>query len=79
MRWFIKREGVIDLVKMDCEGCEYSLLRLDEDLLKLSKQYIVEIHGAELPIIDVYMRNGFKIENVRKLGDSLNIYFFKRE
>jgi FkbM family methyltransferase len=38
-----QREGVIDLVKMDCEGCEYSLLRLDEDLLKLPKQYIVEI------------------------------------
>ena len=34
-----EREGAIDLVKMDCEGCEYSLLRIGEELLRLSKQY----------------------------------------
>jgi FkbM family methyltransferase len=44
-----EREGVIDLVKMDCEGCEYSLLRIGEELLRLSRQYIIEIHGTELP------------------------------
>ena len=59
-----EREGVIDLVKMDCEGCEYSLLRLDKELLSLPKQYIIEIHGVELPIIDVMACSGFKAEKI---------------
>jgi len=33
---------------MDCEGCEYSLLQLDEEHIKLSKQYIMEIHGCKI-------------------------------
>jgi FkbM family methyltransferase len=74
-----QREGVIDLVKMDCEGCEYSLLRLDEELLRLPKQYIIEIHGAELPIIEAMAYNGFKFEKIKMLGDLVSVYFFKRE
>jgi len=73
------REGVIDLVKMDCEGCEYSLLRLDEELLRLPKQYIIEIHGAELPIIDLMTYNGFKAEKMLQIRDLVNVYFFKKE
>ena len=74
-----QREGVIDLVKMDCEGCEYSLLRLDEELLRLPKQYIIEIHGAKLPIIEAMAYNGFKFEKIKMLGDLVSVYFFKRE
>ncbi|MCL7398611.1 MAG: FkbM family methyltransferase [Thaumarchaeota archaeon] len=74
-----EREGVIDLVKMNCEGCEYSLLRLDEKLLKLPKQYIIEIHGAELPIIEAMAYNGFKFEKTKMLGDLISVYLFKRE
>jgi FkbM family methyltransferase len=74
-----EREGVIDLVKMDCEGCEYSLLRLDGDLLSLPKQYIIGIHGAELPIIDVMTCNGFKAERTLQVRDSVNVYFLKKK
>ena len=74
-----EREGVIDLVKMDCEGCEYSLLKLDEKLLKLPKQYIIEIHGAGLPILDVMICNGFKAEKMLQVGDLVNVYFLKKE
>jgi FkbM family methyltransferase len=74
-----EREGVIDLVKMDCEGCEYSLLRLDEELLRLPKHYIVEIHGAELLIIDVMVHGGFKVEKIRQIHDLVSIYLFKNE
>jgi FkbM family methyltransferase len=74
-----EREGTIDLVKMDCEGCEYSLLRLDEELLTLPKQYIIEIHGAELPIIDVMTYNGFKAEKTFTGRDLVNVYFLKRK
>jgi len=64
LKMVYEREGAIDLVKMDCEGCEYSLLRLDEKSLRLPKQYIVEIHGAELPIMDTMTHNGFKAEKI---------------
>jgi FkbM family methyltransferase len=74
-----EREGVIDLVKMDCEGCEYSLLGLDEELLRLPKQYIIEIHGAELPILDVMTCNGFKAEKMLQGEDLISVYFFKKK
>jgi coenzyme F420-reducing hydrogenase gamma subunit len=74
-----EREGVINLEKMDCEGCEYSLLKLDEELLRLPKQYIIEIHGAELPILDVMTCNGFKAEKMLQVGDLVNVYFLKKE
>ena len=63
------REGVIDLVKMDCEGCEYSLLQLDEELIKLSKQYIVEIHGCETPLIDKMLQAGYNLKLILKLNE----------
>ena len=74
-----EKEDVIDLVKMDCEGCEYSLLRLDEELLRLPKQYIIEIHGAELPILDVMTYNKFKAEKTLQVGDLINVYFLKKK
>ncbi|MEM4531919.1 MAG: FkbM family methyltransferase, partial [Thermofilaceae archaeon] len=37
LREVFEREGRIDLVKMDCEGCEYSLLSLHADDLRLAK------------------------------------------
>ena len=63
------REGVIDLVKMDCEGCEYSLLQLDEEHIKLSKQYIVEIHGCETPLIDKMLQAGYNSKLILKLNE----------
>jgi len=78
LKMVYEREGAIDLVKMDCEGCEYSLLRLDEKSLRLPRQYIVEIHGAELPIMDTMTHNGFKAEKILQMGDLANIYLFKR-
>jgi hypothetical protein len=63
---------------MDCEGCEYSLLRIGEELLRLSKQYIIEIHGTELPIIDIMTHNGFKAEKYYQIEDLVSVYYFKR-
>ena len=72
------REGVIDLVKMDCEGCEYSLLQLDEEYIKLSKQYIVEIHGCETPLIDKMLQVGYNSKLILKLNEWVKIYLFTR-
>jgi len=62
-----RREGRMDLVKMDCEGCEYSLINLPDDGIRLAKQYIIEIHGSETPIIDKMMKSGYKTKFVKNL------------
>jgi len=69
LRTIHDREGVIDLVRMDCEGCEYSLLQLDEEHIKLSKQYIVEIHGCETPLIDKMLQVGYNSKLILKLNE----------
>jgi FkbM family methyltransferase len=71
-----EKEGAIDLVKMDCEGCEYSLLALDEERIRLSKQYIVEIHGCESPLVDKMLQAGYKAEPVLELSEWVKVYLF---
>ncbi|MEM2842238.1 MAG: FkbM family methyltransferase [Thermoproteota archaeon] len=70
------REGVIDLVKMDCEGCEYSLLVLGEGELKLSRQYIVEVHGSEVPILDRMAECSYTVKPVLRLNQFVAVYLF---
>jgi len=42
----LKREGKIDLLKIDCEGCEWNILpSLNKSLLEKISQIYVEIHG----------------------------------
>ncbi|MEM3961364.1 MAG: FkbM family methyltransferase [Sulfolobales archaeon] len=71
-----RREGRIDLVKMDCEGCEYSLLNLSAEDLKLASQYIIEIHGVETPIIDKMSESGFKHRFVREVASLVTVHHF---
>ncbi|MCR6623587.1 MAG: hypothetical protein NDF58_03395 [archaeon YNP-LCB-024-027] len=78
LRMIHDREGVIDLVRMNCEGCGYSLLQLDEEHIKLSKQYIVEIHGCEAPLIDKMLQAGYNSKLILKLNEWVKIYLFNR-
>jgi len=39
-----------DIVKMDCEGCEWAILYTPCELLR-SAQWAIEVHGPELPIL----------------------------
>lgn len=71
-----RREGRIDLVKMDCEGCEYSLLNLPTEDLRLANQYVLEIHGSETPIIDKMSEGGYKHKFVRKLASLIAVHYF---
>jgi len=71
-------EGRINLVKMDCEGCEYSLLKLDNKIVSLAEQYIIEIHGSETPILDKMIECGYDANLVRRIGKWIVIYLFKR-
>jgi len=70
------KEGRIDLVKMDCEGCEYSLLSLPAEDLRLANQYVVEIHGSETPIIDKMSESSFKHKFVRRVANLITVHYF---
>lgn len=70
-------EGRIDLVKMDCEGCEYSLLKLDNKSISLAEQYIIEVHGPETPILDKMAECGYDANLIGRIGKWIAIYSFK--
>ena len=67
------------VVKMDCEGCEYSLLTVPCKALRLARQYVIEVHGALTPLIYKFINCGFKYEVVRQTGKRLFIVNFTRD
>lgn len=77
LREVFEREGRIDLVKMDCEGCEYSLLSLPTGDIKLAKQYIIEVHGAEGPIIDRMTECGYRHRFIENVADLISLHYFE--
>jgi len=78
LKTIFDREGRIDLVKMDCEGCEYSLLKLDKETIKLSRQYIIEIHGSETPILDKMTDCGYNVKLIKRVDQWVTVYYFTR-
>ena len=73
-----KEIGYDFVVKMDCEGCEYSLLTVPCDVLRLAAQYVIEIHGALTPLIDKFTKCGFRYEVIKQLEKYLWIVNFTR-
>ncbi|MBO3799694.1 MAG: FkbM family methyltransferase [Candidatus Brockarchaeota archaeon] len=73
------KEGRINLVKMDCEGCEYSLLKLDNKIVSLAEQYIIETHGPETPILDKMVECGYDAKLIGRIGKWIAIYLFKQK
>jgi len=71
-----RREGRIDLVKMDCEGCEYSLLNLPAEDIRLVDQYVIEVHGSESPIVDKMSESGYKHKLIRKVASLITVHYF---
>ncbi|MEM4898630.1 MAG: FkbM family methyltransferase [Pyrobaculum sp.] len=75
LREIAEAEGGIDLVKMDCEGCEYALIATPCEVIRLARQYIVEIHGAPTPLIRHMSKCGYGTELIH--GDiHVNVYKF---
>ncbi|BFI73641.1 hypothetical protein YN1_6280 [Nanoarchaeota archaeon] len=70
-----KKEGEF-ITKIDCEGCEYSLLCLPDEMLKYSKEYIIEIHGSPQTIISKFTRNGYKFRKVHEFYEWIKVYYF---
>ena len=55
----------IDLVHMDCEGCEKYLLEVEEELIKCIKFYQIEIHTEELyqSFLKLFDKLGYNLVN----------------
>ena len=73
-----KEVGNDFVVKMDCEGCEFSLLAVPCEILKLAKQYVIEIHGASMPLIDKFINCDFEYELIKQFEEFKSIANFIR-
>jgi FkbM family methyltransferase len=78
LKKIIKKEGRIDVLKLDCEGCEWEFLNcLDEELIKHIQTIVVEMHGKGH---DVFLKRlekyGFKLIKKGKLFGSKDIAMY---
>ncbi len=54
----IKNYGVEpDVLKMDCEGCEYDVVVNDYDHVRLFRDVVMEYHGNLMPLLNVMRRD----------------------
>jgi len=70
-------EAIADVVKMDCEGCEWSLLTTPCAVIKRAEEYAIEIHGAEPPLVRKLERCGFSAKLHVRLFHWVSIWHFK--
>lgn len=66
-----------DLAKVDCEGCEYYLLSVPDELLSSIPLWVIEIHGVSLPLIRKFENAGFRYEFIKKFNELAIIYRFE--
>ncbi len=74
------RDSSENIVKIDCEGCEYSILTVSCNTISLADNYIVEIHGVPNPIVYKYDKCGFKAELKKKQSTNyITLWHFYKE
>ncbi|MGC9107451.1 MAG: FkbM family methyltransferase [Infirmifilum sp.] len=64
------------VVKMDCERCEWGLLITPCSIIKKISDYIIEIHGPAVPIVQKMENCGFKPTRIKAFGWALSIWHF---
>lgn len=74
----LDHEGSIDIVKMDCEGCEYALLASNPKVFTRIDQYVLEIHGSSWILIDWMRSNGYRVDKIISLDKLINIVYLTR-
>ena len=70
-------EAITDVVKMDCEGCEWSLLSIPCAVIKRAEEYVIEIHGPEPLIVRKLEKCGFLAKLCTRLAPQISIWHFK--
>jgi FkbM family methyltransferase len=49
-----------DVVKMDCEGCEWSLITTPCDVVRHVEEYVIEVHGPSTPVVRKMEKCGYR-------------------
>ena len=57
-------DAIVDVVKMDCEGCEWALLTLTCQEIRRAEEYAIEIHGPEPLLVRKMEKCGFRAERI---------------
>jgi hypothetical protein len=66
-----------DIAKVDCEGCEYGLLEVNERILRKIPLWVVEIHGNPTPLIKKFRKAGFREKEIKRLKAQVSIWRFE--
>lgn len=74
----ILKNGKFDMAKVDCEGCEVSLLDLPSSLLASIPKWIIEVHSSpNWPrFIEKFAQAGFRLEKQVGMNDEITILHF---
>ncbi len=66
-----------DIAKVDCEGCEFSLLNVNKKLLRKIPLWLIEIHGNPYLLIKHFENAGFKAEKIYTHDKNITIWKFE--
>ena len=70
----MRRQGIekVDLLKMDCEGCEYDvLMNLKREELAKIRSMVVEYHNGGERLATMLGRNGYLVSYVKGVQQGL--------
>jgi hypothetical protein len=70
-------DAIVDVVKIDCEGCEWALLTLTCQEIRRAEEYAIEIHGPEPLLVRKLEKCGFRAERIGIFGPMVSIWHFK--
>jgi len=69
----------VEVVKMDCEGCEWSLLAVPCWKLQTVDEFAIEIHGPVPLLVRKMEKCGFVARHVSDVNSLISMWYFKRE
>ena len=61
----------IDIAKFDCEGCEYSLLKVPCNILRKVPQYVIEYHHGFESLRKKFEECGFKVQKLWRIKEQV--------